>query len=73
MINKTLDIALQSSLNEISDPEIKVKEVLAEKYGLSTQELANLQLEIRSVSGSVGTMIDDHAISLSTVMPQPSG
>ena len=73
MINKTLDIAVPSSLNEISDPEIKVKEVLAEKYGLSTQELANLQLEIRSVSGSVGTMLDDHAISLSTVMPQPSG
>jgi hypothetical protein len=73
MINKTLDIAVPSSLNEISDPEIKVKEVLAEKYGLSTQELANLQLEIRSVSGSVGTMIDDHAISLSTVLPQPSG
>jgi hypothetical protein len=73
MINKTLDITVPSSLNEISDPEIKVKEVLAEKYGLSTQELANLQLEIRSVSGSVGTMIDDHAISLSTVLPQPSG
>jgi hypothetical protein len=73
MINKTLDITVPSSLNEISDPEIKVKEVLAEKYGLSTQELANLQIAIRSVSGSVGTMIDDHAISLSTVMPQPSG
>jgi hypothetical protein len=73
MINKTLDITVPSSLNEISDPEIKLKEVLAEKYGLSTQELANLQIEIRSVSGSIGTMIDDHAISLSTVMPQPSG
>ena len=73
MINKTLDITVPSSLNEISDPEIKVKEVLAEKYGLSTQELANLQIAIKSVSGSVGTMIDDHAISLSTVMPQPSG
>ena len=73
MINKTLDITVPSSLNEISDPEIKVKEVLAEKYGLSTQELANLEIEINSVSGSVGTMIDDHAISLSTVMPQPSG
>jgi hypothetical protein len=73
MINKTLDITVPSSLNEISDPEIKVKEVLAEKYGLSTQELANLQIAIKSVSGSVGTMIDDHAISLSTVMPQASG
>lgn len=73
MINKTLDTTVPSSLNEISDPEIKVKEVLAEKYGLSTKELANLQIEIKSVTGSVGTMIDDHAISLSTVMPQPSG
>jgi len=72
-INKTLDITVPSSLNEISDPEVKVKEVLAENYSLSTQELANLQIEIRGVSGSVGTMIDDHAISLSTVMPQPSG
>ena len=73
MMNKTLDIAVPSSLNEISDPEIKVRELLAEKYGLSNQELANLQIEIKSVSGSVGTMIDDHAISLSTIMPQPSG
>lgn len=73
MMNKTLDIAVPSSLNEISDPEIKVRELLAEKYGLSNQELAKLQIEIKSVSGSVGTMIDDHAISLSTIMPQPSG
>jgi hypothetical protein len=73
MINKTLDITLPSNLNEISDPEIKVKEVLAEKYGLSTQELANLEIEVNSVSGNVGTMTDDHAISLSTIMPQPSG
>ena len=73
MMNTTLDINVPSSLNEISDPEIKVRELLAEKYGLSNQELANLQIEIKSVSGSVATMIDDHAISLSTIMPQPSG
>ncbi len=73
MINKTLDITVSSSLNEISDPQTKVKDALAEKYGLSTQELANLQIAIQSVSGSIGSMIDDHAISLSTVMPQASG
>lgn len=73
IINKTLDITVPSDIYEISDPEIKVKEVLAEKYSLSTQELANLQIEIKSISGSVGTMIDDHAITLSTIMPQPSG
>lgn len=73
MINKTLDITVPSSMNEISDPEIKIKDVLAEKYDLSAQELANLQIAIKSITGSVGTMIDDHAISLSTVMPQASG
>ncbi len=73
MIKKTLDITVPSTLNEISDPEIKVKGMLAEKYALSAQELANLQIEIRSVNVGVGTMIDDHAISLSTVTPQASG
>jgi hypothetical protein len=73
MIKKTLDITVSSTLNEISDPEIKVKGILAEKYALSSQELANLQIEIRNVNVGVGTMIDDHAISLSTIMPQASG
>jgi hypothetical protein len=52
---------------------MKVKGALAEEHALSAQELANLQIEIRSVSAGIGTMIDDHAISLSTVMPQASG
>ena len=73
MIKKTLDVTLPSTLNEISDPVIKVKSMLAQKYALSAQEVANLQIEIRDVSVGVGTMIDDHAISLSTIMPQASG
>ena len=36
-------------------------------------KLANLQIVIKGISVSVDTMIDDHAISLSTVMPQASG
>ena len=72
MMNKTLDITVPGNLNQISDPEIKVKDLLAARYGLSTQERTNLQIVIDSVSGSVGAMIDDHAISLSTVFPQAS-
>ncbi|HEX2168917.1 MAG TPA: hypothetical protein VHF65_01330 [Nitrososphaera sp.] len=72
-MNKTLDITVPGSLNQISDPEMKVKDLLAVRYGLSTQERSNLHLVVENVSGSVGTMIDDHAISLSTVMPQASG
>jgi hypothetical protein len=72
-MNKTLDITAPGSLNEISDPEMKVKDLLTVRYGLSTQERSNLHIVIENVSGSVGTMIDDHAIALSTVKPQASG
>ena len=73
MIGKTLDITVSSEINQVSDPEMKVKSALAETYGLSEQELAALEVDIRDVSVGVGTMIDDHAISLSTVLPQASG
>lgn len=70
MIGKMLDITVPSAMNEISDSESKVKQALAEKYALSEQELAGLEIEVQSVGVGVGTMIDDHAISHSTIMPQ---
>lgn len=73
MIGKTLDITVPSTMNEISDPLAKVRNALAEKYILSEQELAGLQIEIQGVSVGVGSMIDDHAISLLRVPPQASG
>ena len=72
-IGKTLDITVSSEINQVSDPEMKVKSALAETYGLSEQELQGLEVDIRDVGVGVGTMIDDHAISLSTVLPQASG
>jgi hypothetical protein len=72
MMNKTLDVTAPGALNQISDPQSKVKALLAARYGLSAQESTDLQIGIESVSGSVGAMIDDHAISLSTVIPQAS-
>jgi hypothetical protein len=72
MMNKTLDVTAPGALNQISDPQSKVKALLAARYGLSAQESTDLQIEIESVSGSVGAMIDDHAISLSAVIPQAS-
>jgi hypothetical protein len=73
IIGKTLDITVPSGLNEMDDTEMKVKYILAEKYALSAQELANLQIAIKSLSVSASNMIDDHAISSSTIMPQASG
>ena len=73
MIGKTLDVTVPSEMSQISDPEVKVKDALAEKYALSEQELAGLEIKVQGVGVGVGTMIDDHAISLSKITPQASG
>lgn len=73
MTGEILDINVPSTMNEISDPESKVKQALGEKYALSEQELAGLQIDIQSVGVGVGTMIDDHAISVAKITPQASG
>jgi intracellular sulfur oxidation DsrE/DsrF family protein len=70
MMMKMLDVTVPSAINEISDPESRVRLALAAKYSLSEQELAGLEIEIQTVGVGVGTMIDDHAISHSTIMPQ---
>ncbi|MDQ3836283.1 MAG: hypothetical protein M3270_05035, partial [Thermoproteota archaeon] len=72
MVGKTLDVSVPSTISEISDPELRIKEILTQRYNLSAQDVSALHLVIKSVDVSVGSMIDDHAISLSTVMPQAS-
>ncbi|MFL6493952.1 MAG: hypothetical protein ACJ70N_04015 [Nitrososphaera sp.] len=70
MVGKILDVTVPSTISQISDSEIRIKEILAQRYNLSAQDVDALQISIMSVDASVGTMLDDHAISLSTVMPQ---
>jgi len=72
MIRKPLDISIPSSLNEISNTEIRIKNILAEKYNLSNEDLKKIVLRIKDVSIGVGALIDDHAISLHVVKPQAS-
>ena len=69
MIGRTLDVTVQSGY-EISDPEDKVRKALAEQYGMSAQEADDLTIRVDSISVGVGTMIDDHALSLSRIPPQ---
>lgn len=73
MIGMTLDVTVRSGLDEISNPGERVRMVLAEKYGLSAQEAASLDITLQMVSVGAGTMIDDHALSLSRVPPQIRG
>ena len=72
MMKKTLDISIPSNVSQISDPETNVKQELAKQYGLTDQQLATLQIDIKNVDVGVGTMIDDHAVSLSRLTPQTS-
>jgi len=72
MIRKPLDVSVPSSLNEIANTEMRVKNILAEKYNLSDEDMGKIVLRIKDVSIGVGALIDDHAISLHVVKPQAS-
>jgi hypothetical protein len=72
LLMKPLDIAVQSQLNETSDPESKVRGILSEKYKLSGNDLTGLHIKIINLSIGAAAMIDDHAISSSVVRPQAS-
>lgn len=67
---KLLDVALPSTLNEISDTEQKVKSILAEKYDLDEKDLEKIIVRIKDTSIGVGVLLDDHAVSLHVVKPQ---
>ena len=70
LLRKTLDISIPSGLNEISDTEKKVKDALTKQYNLTADDLPKIVIRIKNVSVGVGILIDDHAISLSTIKPQ---
>ena len=72
MMHKSLDISVPSNLNEISNTDTKIKNILKEKYGLSAEEGEKVVIRIKDVSVGVGTLVDDHAISLRVVTPQAS-
>ncbi len=70
MIRKPLDVSIPSQLNELSNTETRIKNILAEKYNLSSEDLTKVVLRIKDVSVGVGALVDDHAISLHVVTPQ---
>lgn len=72
LLMKPLHISSPSQLNQISDPETQVKDILSQKYNLSTQEEAGLRVKIIDVTVGVAAMIDDHAISTTILTPHSS-
>lgn len=72
ILKKSLDVSVPSTLNEVSDTEMKAKKSLAKQYNLSDDDLSKIVVRIKNVSVGVGVLIDDHAISLSTIKPQLS-
>jgi hypothetical protein len=69
---KPLHISSPSQLNQISDPETQVKDILSQKYNLTAQEVAGLRVKIIDVTVGVAAMIDDHAISTTILTPHSS-
>ena len=72
LIQITLDVTLESHIGKISNTEVKIKKILAQEYGINNDELGMIQIRIKDVSIGVGSMIDDHAISLNILKPQTS-
>ena len=70
MFRKTLDISIPSTLDQISDTEQRAKDALAKQFNLTNDDLTKVVVRIKDVSVGVGVLIDDHAISLSTVKPE---
>ncbi|MDE1866115.1 MAG: hypothetical protein KGI08_00190 [Thaumarchaeota archaeon] len=70
MMRQTLDISIPSALNELSNTGDKVKQILAKQYNLTSDDLPKVVVRISNINVGVGVLIDDHAISLSTVRPQ---
>lgn len=67
---KLLDVTIPATLNEITDTEEKVKSALAKKYDLDNKDLDKIVLRIKDVSIGVGSLLDDHAVSLHIVKPR---
>lgn len=66
---KLLDVTMPATLNEITDTEQKVKSALAKKYDLNSKDLDKIILRIKDISIGVGSLLDDHAVSLHVVKP----
>ena len=62
---KIFDITFDCSWSER-----KIKEVLSTSYEISESDFDKIEIRIKNVSVGVGSMIDDHAISLSIIKPQ---
>jgi hypothetical protein len=73
MIGTLLDVTIPSEIGQIADTREKVMSYLSQKYNMTAAEVSTITVEIKSVDVGVGTMIDDHAISLSKVRPQAIG
>lgn len=67
-----LDITIPTTFNKISNTESKVREALGKQFDMPQEEQDQIVLRIKGVSLGVGSLIDDHAISLQRVVPQIS-
>jgi len=69
-IRTTMDVTVESKLNQISNTEYKIKQILADYYDIANEDIDKISVRIKNISIGASTLIDDHAISLHVVSPQ---
>lgn len=72
MIRTVLDVTLPTAIAKVEKTDLKVKQILSKEYNIQEEEFDKIKIRIKNVSIGVGSMIDDHAISLTIVKPQIS-
>lgn len=70
MFRTHLDITLDSVPNELANTELKIKQVLGKEFNIPQSDFDKIVIRIKDVSLGVGTLLDDHAVSLQIVEPK---
>jgi len=69
MMRHELEIVLNSNINQIYDPVLRLKSLLKVKFGLTDTELDAIEIQIDSSNIDTLFTNDDHAISSSRLSP----
>jgi hypothetical protein len=69
-LHSNLTISVLSNSNQIYNQETRIKNIVAQKYNLTSAESDKLNILIKKVDTELTYMIDDHALSSLRVSPQ---
>ena len=69
-LHSNLTISVLSDSNQIYNQETRIKDIVAQKYNLTSAESEKLKVLIKKIDTELTYMIDDHALSSLRLNPQ---